>query len=166
MQYSHLHTCTKHAYAKALLASLFCLLLPSYALAGQTHASIDLQQIDDTNDIMLTHVRITVSTEDILINAAEVMLAYDSNALKVDHIDTDTSDFKMSVPAEGERGIVDLVRGNTKGLSDGTFQFVDIYFARTNPRRAFINLLPASQVTARDGLGTNVFDGRLGKLLL
>lgn len=166
MPHSFTHINVKRFCTTALFAVFLAIMHPSFAFAAQDHASIDMQQLNDTGDLMLTHVRVSISTEDAVINAAELILAYDSDALKIDHIDAASSDFQMAVPSEQERGVVDIVRGTTKGLSFGTYQFVDIYFARTNPRRAFINLLPASEVTARDGQGTNVFDGRLGKILL
>lgn len=142
------------------------LLLPSSALAAQTHASIDLQQMHDTTDIMKPHVRISISTEDTAINAAEVLLGFDSDALEIDHIEGATSDFHIEIPTEVRGDTVDIVRGNTTALQQGTHEFIDIYFARTKKRRAYINLLPSSAVTASDGEGTNVFDGQLGKLLL
>ncbi|HXK37876.1 MAG TPA: hypothetical protein VJ579_02315 [Candidatus Paceibacterota bacterium] len=164
----HLHSRIRvqRLFVSFVFMAIFSGALPSLALAARDYASIDMQQLDDTGDIMLTHVRISISTEDAVINAAELVLAYDSDALKIDHFDAANSDFQMAVPNQQERGVINIVRGTTKGLSFGSYQFVDIYFARTNPRRAYINLLPASQVTARDGQGTNVFDGRLGKLLL
>jgi hypothetical protein len=160
----HIHALRIATYA--IILSTLAIVFPQNAFAAVSYSSVHFTEIKDDTTAQMVHVRVSISGESTAINAAEVILAYDPEALQVDHIDSGASDFHFEVPTSDQGGVLDMVRGNTIPLTEGDHRFIDIYFARVAQRRAYINLLPATVVTASDGEGTNVFDGQLPKLLL
>lgn len=160
------HTHALRIAAYAIILGTLAIVFPQNTFAAVSYSGVRLTEIKDDTSAQMVHVRVSISNESTAINAAEVVLAYDPKALQVDYIESGTSDFHFEVPTSDQGGVLDIVRGNIIPLTEGDHQFIDIYFARVAPRRAYINLLPATVVTASDGEGTNVFDGQLPKLLL
>jgi hypothetical protein len=149
-----------------MLFSILTIAFPHLASAARSSANISLQSIEATSSSPVIHVRIAITPHEDSINAAEVVLAYNNDALKLEHIDSTNSDFQFEIPFEVTDSVIHIPRGNFTALEMGEHVFADIYFTRTSSKKTEINILPSSIVTASDGEGTNVFDGQLAKLFL